>query len=84
MRCNGRGVVLDSAAGVCCSKRCDEDGLVCVRSGYVKCSWICRENPWLLSLSVGDFWYRVGGSKFWLGAKCFICKSRFLMKTMCV
>jgi hypothetical protein len=55
MRCNRRGFVLDSAAGVFYSKRCGEDGLVCVRSGYVFWSWICRENPWLLSLSVGDF-----------------------------
>jgi hypothetical protein len=35
-------------------------------------------------LSVGDFWYRVGESKFWLGAKCITCKSRYLMKMMCV
>jgi hypothetical protein len=84
MRCNGRGFVPDNAARVCCSKKYVEDGLVCVRSGYVKWSCICRENPWLLSLSVGDFWYRVGESKFWLGAKCITCKSRYLMKMMCV
>ena len=84
MRCNGRGFVPDNAAGVCCSKKCVEDGLVCVRSRYVKWLCICRENPWLLSLSVGDFWYRIRGRKFWLGAKCIAYKSQYLMKTMYV